>query len=337
MNNYVLVIATIAFLLVGCAKNEGTDNPVTGDPATMTISLKGDQSGVLKSTGKPSQAGENTINNLTIYVFNGNNNLLEKIAKITPANKNDTIHTITGLVTGLKKVVVVANEPTYVNAATDSSYSDIAARRLDLGTQTDSTNLTMSGEGSITLAASPATNELRVPVRRVVAKIELGTVTLANPLDPGHNAGLFTLDSVYVMKAIGEASAGISSLTTGGDFYGGIKATVSQVAKLYLRDKRVLAAADNNDRYFYVFPNDNSTGNATLITLVGTYNGVRTYFPFRVGTGTLSRNTYYTVNVTIKRPGSGSSDPETLVDPATLEVTVIPVDWILAPIQNVEW
>ena len=97
-----------------------------------------------------------------------------------------------------------------------------------------------------------------------------------------------------------------------------------------------------------MFPNDNSGGNATLITLVGTYDGQPTYFPFRINDksgedgatsdGTfIQRNHVYTVNVTLKRLGGGSTDPEVPADPASLTVTVEPQEWATELVQNVEW
>ena len=76
-----------------------------------------------------------------------------------------------------------------------------------------------------------------------------------------------------------------------------------------------------------------------LITLAGTYDGQPAYFPFRINdkpgsrrsypaTGpSFSRNHVYTVNVTLKRLGGGSADPEVPADPASLTVTVEPQEW----------
>lgn len=43
------------------------------------------------------------------------------------------------------------------------------------------------------------------------------------------------------------------------------------------------------------------------------------------------------INVTLKKLGSGSSDPEVPADPASLTVTVEPQAWETDLIQNVEW
>lgn len=89
-------------------------------------------------------------------------------------------------------------------------------------------------------------------------------------------------------------------------------------------------------------------GNTTLITLAGTYAGEPTYFSFRINDGTVTgggtndgtfirRNSVYTVNVTLRRLGGGSTDPEVTADPASLTVTVEPQEWATELVQNVEW
>ena len=53
--------------------------------------------------------------------------------------------------------------------------------------------------------------------------------------------------------------------------------------------------------------------------------------------GCIQRNHVYTVNVTLKRLGGGSADPEVPADPAALTVTVEPQEWATELVQNVEW
>jgi hypothetical protein len=59
------------------------------------------------------------------------------------------------------------------------------------------------------------------------------------------------------------------------------------------------------------------------------------YFPFRLPA--IARNTQHTVDITLRRLGTGSPDPEIPSDPATLTVTITPQNWIVVPTQEVEW
>lgn len=340
MKHYLLIIAALA-IFMSCNKDDEPTQlrEVKGELASLQIMLKGSSLGT-KAIGTPTQTDENKINTFTVYVYNNNNGILEKKADFTPATTADYVQTVTGLTTGTKKIVIIANAPAGYTVADGSVYGDLANKMIDLTSQTVSTNLAMSGETTATLQALPATNQVTVPISRVVAKVRLGGVTL-NP-EAGHTS-TFTLDSVYIMKARSASSMGVPTIAVGTGFYGGITGVVSQTAQTFLREERNIATAQDSTRYFYVFPNDNTNGNATLITLVGTYDGNRLYYPFRINTinGSdttfINRNQYHTINVTLKRPANGVTDPETPVDPATLEVTIIPQDWIIVTEQNVEW
>lgn len=229
----------------------------------------------------------------------------------------------TGLIAGTKKVVVVANVPSGVAFPDGINYSWFADARnaMDLETQSPQTNgLFMSGEGTVTLSAN-STAATTVSVSRVAAKVKLGTITVSP--EAGHDPDKFVLSRAVVMKARGSATMGLPSVNTPELFYGGMAGDKS-AEKSYLSE--TISADDHSNRYFYVFPNDNTGGNATLITLVGTYDGQPAYFPFRINDkpgsdgatsdGTfIQRNHVYTVNVTLKRLGGGSADPEVPADP----------------------
>ena len=54
--------------------------------------------------------------------------------------------------------------------------------------------------------------------------------------------------------------------------------------------------------------------------------------------GTLiKRNTRYILNVTLKKLGSGTTDPDGPGDPAAVEVTVTTEGWEGPLVQDVEW
>ena len=187
-------------------------------------------------------------------------------------------------------------------------------------------------------------SEATIPISRVVAKVKLGTLTIAP--EAGHDAAKFALTKVMVMKARSSVKMGLPSVDyTPNAFYGGMQGDKSTV-KTYLAE--TISTGDYANRYFYVLPSDNGDGNTTLITLAGTYDGQPVYFPFRINDtvgsdgatsdGTfIRRNSVYVVNVTLKRLGSGSDNPEVPADPASLTVTVEPQEWATDLIQNVEW
>jgi hypothetical protein len=350
MKTKILQLALIMGLLMNasCSNDNdvvATSGTIDSGTASLSITISGvecDEIGVDKvgtrALGSPTLPQENNIFNYLIYVFYPNGTL----EKVDTVSTSTLTKTVTNLMAGSKKVVVLANVPTsYANIA---SYSDLDTAMLHLDTQdTDlsTTGLAMSGEVSTTLVAG-STNTISVPVSRVVAKIKLGGITI----DPasGHDSTKFELKAVHIMKARGHATMGVPTINTQDTFYGGTLGIVSTTIKGYLSEP---ISAGNEACYFYVFPNDNTSNNGTLFTIEGEYEGITKYFSFCIndnvinpndGTGEyIKRNTVHTIYVTLKKPGGGSTDPEQLADLTDLDVTVVPQDWITIPDQPVEW
>ena len=334
-----------ALLTTSCSNGDQIGY-VPEDSASLTVTLGGQTAGS-KAVVAPDGAdalkeAENKLNNVTVFVFNANG-IMDKKHEFSPGTLTETI---TGLAAGAKKVVVLANVPTTVTIPENINYSWFAdaANVIDLDTQSTTSNgLFMSGAVDVTLTAN-AVAEATVPISRLVAKVKLGTVTITP--DAGHDAGKFALTKVMVMKARGSAKMGVPSADYTPDvFYGGMAGDRS-VVKSYLSE--TITTSDFADRYFYVLPSDNDDDNTTLLTLAGTYDGETVYFPFRINDkvgsdgatadGTfVKRNSVYVVNVTLKRLGSGSNNPEIPADPASLTVTVEPQEWATELVQNVEW
>ncbi|WP_165024194.1 fimbrial protein [Dysgonomonas sp. ZJ279] len=341
MKRLFFLTSIVALLCSACSSNDDESSPgspETGAKASLTVTLGGTKSNETRGVGNPTQVEENTINTFTVYIFA--NNRLEK-AEIVSTGLSLFID---GLTTGTKKIVVIANTPAgYPNPilAEGDPYSDLGnvANYINLDDQTaDPTpSLIMSGEDDITLQSeSVGTNTITIPVSRIVAKIKLGTITIdpAAGLDPL----LFELTGVAIIKAKSLSSVGIPSVVTAQPFYSGIEGTTVHgiYIKPYLYEN--ITIADHDERYFYVFANIDGGSNdeeATLLTLEGAYDGEIMYFPFRLPA--IARNTQHTVDITLRRLGTGSPDPEIPSDPATLTVTITPEDWIIVPTQEVEW
>ena len=301
-----------AALAVSCT-GMGREELTQGENASLTVTLSG-QVPVSKAVGSPDDAeavkeAENKLHNVTVFVFNSNGTL-DKKHTFAP---NQISETITGLVAGTKKVVVVANVPSAITFPDSINYGwfEDAGNVIDLDTQaTTADGLFMSGEDTVVLSANTV-SEATIPISRVVAKVKLGTLTIAP--EAGHDAAKFALTKVMVMKARSSVKMGLPSVDYTPDaFYGGMQGDKSTV-KTYLAE--TISTGDYANRYFYVLPSDNGDGNTTLITLAGTYDGQPVYFPFRI-------------NDTVGSDG------------ATSDGTFIrrePQEWATDLIQNVEW
>ena len=206
-----------AFLSVSCAEND-TENSPSGETASLTVTLNRQAAGskaVVPSDGAGAEdleKAENTVKNVTVFVFNANGTL-DKKQTFASSSFSETI---TGLIAGTKKVVVVANVPSGVAFPDGINYSWFADARnaMDLETQSPQTNgLFMSGEGTVTLSAN-STAATTVSVSRVAAKVKLGTITVSP--EAGHDPDKFVLSRAVVMKARGSATMGLPSVQHSG-------------------------------------------------------------------------------------------------------------------------
>lgn len=346
---FITLLASGVLLNVSCSKEstafiEEEDLNLKTASLTLTVSIDNGNEIVAsnvetRALGNPTQADESKIFNYSVYVFYPNGSL-EKAETISGSTLT---HTITGLTAGTKRVVVLANVP--AGYATINHYDDIEDEMFLLDTQEpavlSSTGLAMSGETTTILNPGSA-NTLSLSISRIVAKIKLGGITVNAAA--GHDPSKLNFVAIHIMKARANANMGIPAIKTGNAFYGGVTGTVSTIAKSYLTDS---ITTGNENCYFYVFPNDSTSGNATLLSIEATYDNVKTYFTFSIndkvvapgdGTGEyIKRNTVHTVNVTLKKLDGGSTDPEQPADPADLDVTIVPENWVDIPAQAVEW
>lgn len=325
MKKLLFLSSIVVFLSLSCSKKEDTSGMGETQKASMTISIVGNNQ--LRAVGNPTQIDENTIYGYRVYVFY--NDVLEKITPLITGG--GLTQTLQGLTTGVKKVVVVANpSPSMPDFYVGDPYSKFAEASFNVnldGQSTRTNGLIMTGEANVTLAASPAINAVTIPVSRIVAKIKLGSITL-EPV-AGINPNLFVLEGVAIMDAPSLSSLGLPNIVTTPPLYGGLDGGLHvDFVRSHLFE--TISLADHDNRYFYVFADD-----ATMLTLVATYNSVRGYFVFKIDP--IRRNTQHTLNITLKRLGSGSPSPDEPSDPTTLDVTIVPEDWEIMPTQYVSW
>lgn len=336
MKRFFLLTSIVALLCSACSNNDDENSTGSKTKASLIVTLSGTGGTSARNVGAPTQAEENTIHSFTVYIFA--NNRLEKTETSTTLSGLSLL--IEDLTTGAKKVVVVANAPaSFPDLVEGDPYTKLAevTSYIDLDDQTSSLNngLVMSGESDATLQSiTVGTNSITIPISRVVAKIKLGEITIEPAV--GVNPALFTLTGVAIIKAKSLSSVGIPSVITTTPFYSGIEGMTVQSPNIRSYLYETISSTDFDERFFYVFANANSDeDNGTLLTLEGTYDGEVMYFPFRLPA--ITRNTQHTLDITLRRLGTGSPDPEVPSDPATLTVTITPQDWVVVPTQSVEW
>ena len=249
---------------------------------------------------------------------------------------------------------------------------------------TPARGLLMTGENATEFnVVAGNSNAIEIPVKRVVSKIQLGNITFDQGIQVS-DLQLFNITEAGIQKAIGETGIGTGAIAPLASwtpyYYGGFTGTSSTVTASELVNGidmasfistltsalapygesttllEAIGAANNFDTglltkavngFWYVLPNDGSTGNPTLLTLHGSYNGTEFYYPIEIntpdsgttGTGAgayLQRNTVYTLNITF-RELVGTTDPDTPGKMVNVSVTVTPEPWAGPVVQNTTW
>lgn len=344
-----LCMAFVAMLFSSCA-NEGTElYTVGGGDASLAVQLKGGTINT-RAIGSPTETVENTLKDIGIYVFSSSGQL----QKFQYLDTNLTSeHTITGLTTGAKKVVVLTNfgEEGYPTAL---NYNSLKASRIDLDVvpqtadEVAAKGLPMSGEDAVVLLAGEGeedSNRLTIDLYRLVAKVRVKSVTILPIEDSGDDALAVNLTSVGVMKALSEVGVKDAEAAASPSYYKAYAAGTGE-------EKSYLASAITNDYgtgaagdvYFYVLPYSDTENNATLLTFKSVAGETPTtrYFPFiinkeQTGGLFLKRNTQYALNITLKYHDSGTSSPEEVVKDASAFVTVEVQPWETEVVQDEVW
>ncbi|MCC8188206.1 MAG: hypothetical protein LIP08_12065 [Bacteroides sp.] len=296
---------------------------------------------------------EHRVNNFTVYVFNADTETLE--ATVTSSGVSSTV--ITGLSTGFKKkVVVAANLPVgYPVFDEGEEYSKFleTASAIDLDSQSpalaQSNGLVMFGEteSDVALSASSMVS-ITIPLKRLVAKVTLGNVTV-KPAD-SYDINEFEITGVSIQRAVAKTDILGSPLTDETQTYGGVLGSYNSTLKNYLLDalNPIIESGTTMTmgNFFYVLPNQSSE-HCTLLTLEGTYDGVVQYYPIRInfeqtsnvntdGTLVLSNKTYR-INLELNNLAEGTTDPDLPPTKADLKVNVEVTDWDLEIVQNETW
>lgn len=354
----------LSAMMIGVSCSDDNDQENLGKTASLTVSIKGQPT--LRSIGssETNPAVESKVSNFTVFVFNNNSGDLEASKSFTFA-ENQLVGEIENLSTGTsKKIVALVNVPTDLNTASIETYSSLQNNLVTLQSQNiatlEETGLLMSGETTDAYTLAEGNNTVSIPVSRRVAKIVLKSVIV----NPGSaNITNFLLDSVSIQKArvngtplgvvqtieneVANFAGGIASPAGANPNFSTTYAFLSENLPAFKTGENIITT-ENDERYFYVLPNDGANNNPTMLTLSGVYgtNSANAYFPIVIngenGSGStdgtfIKSNQVYEISVVINHPNSPSEDPNVLPSTGVLDVTIVPLDWESHIEQNVEW
>ncbi|MDR0510856.1 MAG: hypothetical protein LBH06_07180 [Rikenellaceae bacterium] len=369
MKKEIFAAVAMAVMLVAaasCKHDGGEPDYSEGELSSVTVRIAGEDSRA-PSTDDLTQAQESTIKNYTVLVFNYATGKLEGMAISNDPTTPVTVDNLLNI--GAKRIVIVANTSSAmgfpVMTVGTSNYSALSSSHFTLDYQKTirqdviDNGLVMTGEypDAVMLNPKPAANLITVTIRRIVAKLVLGSITVGEAND---DISMFSIKGVTIQQANSQSNFSTGDPATGGDQWGGLIGTGTTATKSYLYNNitalaSTIVAGDPTTfgNFFYVFPN--AAANPVKLCIHATYDyndggGAHTvYFPIKINDlddgdatiGTIdgtyvTRNVKYIVNIHIRNPGNGSNDPDAVPAEADCVVTVQTEDWATIT-QNTEW
>ena len=340
MKKGIFIMTAIAAIACSCEPEKDCLPCQEEKTATLNVSLDFEDDNHTKATSYvTSQTYETAVNNVQVLVFDSTGALNAYV----DADKSVTGITI-NTTAGSKTVWAVVNGPDLSSVTTVSGLSAMA---IDLGdnSTTASAGFVMAGSTTCTVSSSTATAS--ISVRRFVARVALAKVSNSLP----DSYGSLTVNSVALINVVGNQNlAGAATPSTWYNKMGrkdGATAS-SQIidGSSYLAScptltfKSISSSVANGSSLtpstpylLYCYPNSTSTdaegwsssftARKTRLVVTATISGTKYYYPIVIDAPT--RNTAYTVELTIT--GLGSTDPDKPVVKGSINASVTVQGW----------
>ena len=348
MRRLVMFIAALS-ILCSCSKDDVIENVEPGMESVLYLSLAPDSkswgggSGTKAvGDGHGSQAYDNNIQTLEVFVFRINegkpdDGVLDGYRKFTGADLGNLTNLEVQTTTGKKMIYAVANSHrvNWKGINTRALFEEQTASLKD----EDVKNFIMIGgtEAQLQLAST-----VSFTIRRLVARIKVNSIKTAFAGGPYEGMPLTDLKAYLINVQASKFiynGAGDNFLVLNNGKY------VDDDSKGCVMDGLIADAVASPiyddgysvPHYFYCYENalESETGGNkfTRIVLEGKLNGTTYYYPIPIKG--ISRNSCYSIDVTIKRPGS--LDPNKDVEKGTLLATMTVLDWDVIDNNNVEF
>lgn len=328
----ILFMMAVAVMACSCSKE---DQPVVAEDlmeSVLYVNLKPQEGTKAVGNGHGIQSDDNHIQTLEIFVFRVNegkpdDGVLDGYRKFTTAELGNLTNLEVQTTTGNKMIYAVANSHR-------ANWKGINTRTLfeqqtALLAQENLKSFIMTGgtEARLQIAST-----VSFTIKRLVARIQVKSVRTAFKDGPYEGMELKNVKA-YLLNAQAEKVIFDGS---------GDNLKVYNKGKAMEEDADACAMAGMiyddlgtgisdagyaTPHYFYCFENgfaaENDTDKFTRVVIEGELNGSVYYYPVKLSE--VKRNCCYSVDVTIKRPGS--LDPDSDVEKGTLSATVSVKDW----------
>ena len=339
-NKISLLLCAAACLLAACNKL----------PAELPIaegSLTVDLSGISATKATTGTTAENTVGNLSLFVFDENGML--DLAHNCSATEIQNKKAVLRIKTGTKTVYAAANlNPSLQEQASAvCRLSDLEALAYALSDNAPGGLVMRGSKSSVKVTTSSASTT--VPLTRGVARVSLSSVKNSLPAP----YGTVKLERAFLCNVVGnqnlkgDAAPDISKYVNQEATRGHVKSQVigtgsveAECPELTFKTLGESVASGKSQSYtnkfFYGFPNALKTPNngfnatftptATVLMVVVTIKDIPYYYPVPLSGG-LAANTEYKVDLTLAGLGNTEDDPFARIQKGELSVSVSVSAW----------
>lgn len=345
---FSLITATAC--LAACETQNCADRPVEeGMPATLTLSIS---SSAVKSTHTPQDTEDNTVNTVDVFIFNNNGTSTSGDGQLDTYRHfgNGEMQMEIQTTTGQKKICVVVNAKN-LDAGNITTLTQFQEAATLLADETFG-YLTMYGEEDVTMTAQTSKS---ITVSRFISRIAVTSVRTdfeGTPYEgiPLTNCRLYMIN-VHGDKLLhnGNATASPIILNEGQLNETDAASTAQEGLIMDVIETDISHEGYNTPHYLYSYSNETSDiAASTKLILQADLNGTTYYYPIPVnqegyghnseygeGHYGIRRNTVYSYGITVTRPGA--LNPDTPVEPGTLDLSIDVEDWLVIPEFNKEF
>lgn len=339
------VSITTALLLSSCINDvELADSGSVNSDKTLSITINqtGSQTRTTNISADPGST-ENTINRVTIGVFDSEGTTLRTLKEISGLSGTIYDASITAHdITTTDQVLVAVNAPSGTFAGV-TNVTDFKAETMglitaltgsDSGTSESASTLPMFGTNSAAITISGSACTASVTVKHLVAKVSLTSLTVNFDATGGYKAAKFTPTEIFLTNVPDKLKFSDSPYSSGTTFYQGESTNTTNLAA-YLGTGTLSATSLSGSSssswgtlYFYTMPNSTST--PTRLVIKGNFDSDgddtsdtgSVYYPVTINSGTVEPNKNYQLTVVIKSKGSDSAGTTIDQQTATVNITV---------------
>lgn len=336
----LFMMATVAALVCSCSKEEMKVE--SGKESTLYLSIVPDEGTRASGDGHGVQADDNAVQTLEVFIFNSNpdnpdDGFLDTYCKFTKEELASSSKVAIQTTTGNKKIYVIANShrENWKDVNTFAQFETQTAKLTDEKPK----NFIMVGSTETVLSI---TSEVTMQIRRLVARVKVGSIKTNFAGGPYDGMSLTDVKAYLInvqgSKYMHDGEGNNLLVLNKGKYVEADAASCSMPGAIYESlPVPVTDAGYNTPMYFYCYensiPRESSVSKYTRMVIEGKLNGVTYYYP--VVLKDITRNTCYSLDITIKRPGS--TDPGTDMQKGTLQATINVVNWEVEGNGSVEF